>query len=398
MFKSLLKKGLVILLALVICLALPSCKKEPPAPEIHTSNVIRTGNSCIFEYGSFLYFSYDGIYRYNTVTGELTNACIDPECEGECPLHGGMSRIGALEDGKLYFFAFRAFSHDIVLGYQDLGSGEVTVLETLSQNEQSRDTTFVNGGYFYYYAGILKDGGDPKNPADYESHLCRIPTVGGEREVLESPAGIPQMIIDGKLLMFGSGLSLYDLETGLEKVVWNYKEDGFKLVRDFSYVDGKIYLIAERPASEAEEMVSEYTGVVYTKHAFLISIDISTGEWMKVTDEAVESFTVTNDRVYYYPTALRYLYVPDNYKTDPDGVYHSFFGSTLYSRNLDGSDLRTEYSTEAINSCYDFTVIDGKLYGSISVFEESAKTAAKSEFCAVDLATGNIIDRESFKK
>ena len=398
MFGSALKKSFIILLAAVICFTLASCKKEPPAPEIHTSDVIRSGKACIFEYGSFLYFSYDGIYRYNTLTGELSSACIDPECDGKCPLHGGMSRIGALEDGKLYFFAFQAFSHDILLGYQDIVSGEVKVLDTLSDKELSKDITFVNSGYFYYYAGILKEGGNAKDPADYESRLCRVPTSGGEREVLDSPIDTPQLVIDGKLLAYGSELSLYELETGEKRVLWDFKKDGFKLVRDFSYVDGRIYLIAEVPASDAEEMVSEYTGVVYTKHAFLISVDIATGEWKKLADEAVESFTVTNDRVYYYPTELRYLYVPDNYEKNPDGVYHSFFGSTLYSRKLDGSDLRAEYTNEAINTCYDYTVIDGRLYGSVSIFEESAKSAARAEFCALELASGSIIDREDFKK
>ena len=159
-----MQRCIIILLALVICLPLTACRKEPPATEIHTSKVIRSGSTCFFEYGNFLYFSYDGIYRYNTVTGELSSACLDPECEGECPLHGGMSRIGALEDGKIYFYAFKAFTHDIYLGYQDLISGEVTVLDTLSENEYSKDFTFVVDG-----EDVAKQC---KKPEDKNDRLC----------------------------------------------------------------------------------------------------------------------------------------------------------------------------------------------------------------------------------
>lgn len=401
MFKTTLSKMqrcIIILLALVICLPLTACRKEPPATEIHTSKVIRSGSTCFFEYGNFLYFSYDGIYRYNTVTGELSSACLDPECEGECPLHGGMSRIGALEDGKIYFYAFKAFTHDIYLGYQDLISGEVTVLDTLSENEYSKDFTFVNGGYFYYYAGILKDGGDSKKPEDYETHLCRIPTAGGEREVIDGPQGYPQMIIDGKLLMQSSGLSLYDLETGIEKVIWNYGEHGYKGVRDFSYVDGKVYCLGIIESENAEVVVNKYTGITYLKNMFIISIDITTGEWKKVADEAVESFNVTNDRIYYFPSELRYLYVPENYEKNPDDIFHCFFSPTLYSRKIDGSDKRAEYTNEAINTCYDYTVIDGKFYGNIGFYDESLRRGARSELCTIDLETGEIIDKEKVRK
>ena len=154
----------------------------------------------------------------------------------------------------------------------------------------------------------------------------------------------------------------------------------------------------QKPAEDAEIIANEYTGVTYAKNTFLISVDISTGEWMKVTNEAVETFTVANDRVYYYPTDLRYLYVPENYEKDPDGVKVSFFGATLYSRKHDGSDLRAEYTNEEIDSCYDYTVIDGKLYGSICVYDEALRGSSRAEFCAVDLATGSIVDRDGFKK
>ena len=367
MLGSTVKRGILFLISLALCLSLAACSKEPQAPEIHTTSVVRAGYSPIFEYGNFLYFARTGIYRYNTVTGELTSACLDPECEGDCSLHGGMSRIGALIDGKLYYFAFQSFTHDIYLACQDLISGKVTVLDTLNENELARQNTFVDGGYFYYYAGILKDGGDPKRPEDYESHLCRVPLEGGEREVLQSPIGIPHMIIDGKLLMAGTSVTLYDLETGIEKVVWSYTEHGYKSVSEFSYVDGKLYFIATVPDDKVEPMVCEYTGVNYAKSTYLISVDISTGEWAKVTDEAVEAYTVTDDRVYYYPTTLRYLKVPEDYERNPDGIRHSFFSDTLYSRKLDGSDLKTECTIGSLNTCYDFTVLDGKLYGSVSV-------------------------------
>lgn len=395
MFRNTITKILcIMLLATLICFPLAACTREPSEPEIHTTDVIRSGMTSMFEYANFVYFSRGEIFRYNTVTGELDSACLDPECGGKCVIHAGMSRIGALEDGKLYFYSFSAFTHDVNFAYQDLISGEVTILDTLSEYEFTRDNSFVSGGYLYYYAGILKDGGDAKNYDDYETHLCRIPLSGGEREVLETPSGIPQMIIDGKLVMFGNSISLYDLDTGIEKIVWNCAEHGFRKVSELSYVNGKIFALAEAPAENCEMMVNEYTGVTYAKNTFLVSVDITTGEWNKVTEEAVESFTVTDDRVYYFPTDLRYLYVPKNAESNKDGVKVSFFGDTLYSRKHDGSDVRAEYTNEKIDTCFDYTVINGRLYGSIDLYGSEST----GSFCAVDLATGEILGTHDVRK
>lgn len=381
-----------IILAVLIISSLGSCATDLSEPALHTSVVIRSGVASVYEFGDFLYFSKGPIFRYNTATAEMSSACLDPECGNKCPLHCGFTRIGALEDGKLYFFAFMGLSDNIYLAYQDLISGDVTVLDTLSENEFAREVTFINDGYFYYYAGVLKDGGNERNQEDYEIHLCRISTSGGERDVLETPSGIPQMIVNGKLVMIGNNISIYDLETKLEKVVWNYTEYGFKKVSELSYVNGKIFALAETSSKNCEMMVNQYTGVTYANNTFLVSVDINTGEWMKVTEEAVESYAATDDRIYYYPTDLRYLYVPANYEKNPDGVKVSFFSATLYSRKHDGSDLKSEYTNESINTCYDYTVIGGKLYGNISLYDEAESNSARSKFCAIDLAMGEIID------
>ncbi len=394
MFKATItamQRGIIILLTLLLCLPLAACTKEPPAPAIHTTSVLRSGSTSMFEYGNFVYFSRGEIFRYNTVTGELTSACLDAECDGKCPLHGGMTRIGMIEDGKMYFYSFAAFTHEINLGYQDLISGGVTVLETLSQYEMTNDLTFVNNGYFYYYAGILKDGGDPKNYEDYESRLCRIPVTGGEREVLETPKGYPLFIIDGKLILNGSTVSVYDLDTKLEKVVWNYSADGFTNVGDVSYVGGRLYMIAKVPAGNAETVFDQYKKVEYAKNTFLVSVDISTGEWAKVTEEPVESYTLTDDRVYYFPSEVRHLYVPENYEKRLEDICVSFIGATLHSRKLDGSDPRNEYTNENFYTCYDYTVIDGKLYGIVSFFDEAKKKSSDSGFAAIDLINGTVI-------
>ena len=381
----------LIILALILCLPLAACTKEPPAPSIHTTSVIRSSELSMFEYGNFIYFSRGEIFRYNTLTGELTSACFDPECDGKCPLHGGITRIGMIEDGKMYFYSFAAFTHDINLGYQDLISGTVTVLETLNQYEMTNDLTFVSNGYFYYYAGVLKDGGDPKKYEDYDTRLCRIPLTGGEREILETPNGIPTLIVDGKLVMIGRAVTVYDIETKLEKVVWNFSEDGFKQVSDISYVDGKLYMIAKASAEDAERVYNEYKGVEYTKNLFLVSVNISTGEWQKVTEEAVEAYTLTDDRVYYFPTEIRNLYIPEDYEKNREDIHVTTFGATLYSRKPDGSDPRAEYTRENLYTCYDYTVIGGKLYGFISLCDEVNHVKTNSDFSAIDLSTGEII-------
>ena len=192
-------------------------------------------------------------------------------------------------------------------------------------------------------------------------------------------------------------VSVYDLDTKLEKVVWNYSADGFTNVGDVSYVGGRLYMIAKVPAGNAETVFDQYKKVEYAKNTFLVSVDISTGEWSKVTEEPVESYTLTDDRVYYFPSEVRHLYVPENYEKRLEDICVSFIDATLYSRKLDGSDLKTECTIGSLNTCYDFTVLDGKLYGSVSVYNESDESR-DAAFCAVDLRTGAILDSDVAKK
>ncbi len=385
-----MKKITTLLLALILCLSFASCKKEPPEPEIHTTNVIR---SDMFEYGNFVYTARGSIYRFNTLTGETESACLDPECDGKCPLHGGMSKLGALRDGKLYFWSFMAFTHDIYIGYQDLISGEVTVLVTLSDSELSSDINFVDGGYLYYYAALLREGGDERNPEDYERKLCRVPVEGGESEVIEIPGGTIMTAADGKLILLSNTLSVYDIEIGIERVIWDFKSDGYSYISDISYLDGKLYCLAKIPAESAEVVHSEYQDVTYAKDLFLVSVDVNTGEAKRVVEDAVESFCVTDDRIYYSPFELRHLFVPDNYKSDQSGLVTSFCADSLYSCKHDGSDVRAEYSNPNIKGYGEFTVVGGKVCGKISIYDEDNKYNKPAEFVSVNLENGEVLSR-----
>ena len=378
---------ILVLFAAILCFASVACSQEPPVPEIHNTSVIRPR---IFEYGNFVYYGMQNIYRCNTVTCEIESACLDPECEGKCPLHGGMSTLGAIEDGKLFFYSYEAFTHNIHFAYQDLISGEVTILKTLSQNEFAGDVNFVNNGYFYYYAGILREGGDEKNPDDYEARLCRIPTSGGDQEILDAPGGSAKMIVDEKLIIVNDGITVYDLESGLEKKLWSCKGNGYYYIDQLTYLGGKLYFLAYVTDTEAEKMESEYKGS-YPKNSFLVSVDINSGEWKKVIEEEVFAFTVTDDRIYYSPFKLRHLYVPENYQNNANDVVVSMIDSTLYSCNHDGGDIKAVFNNEIISSYYDFTVIDGRLHGMMSLYDESKHDTTRLLFCSVDLATGEVL-------
>ena len=391
-----MKRIVTIILALVFCLNLAACAVEPEEPKIHESRVVRGD---MFEYGNFIYTARGSIYRFNTLTGEVEPACLDPECDGKCPLHGGMSQLGALVGGRLYFWSFMPFTHDIYIGYQDLITGEVRVLVTLGDSEMSSSYTFVDGGYLYYYAALLREGGDESNPEDYERRLCRVPVDGGEREVVETPRGVIMLAADGKFILLSGTLSLYNAESGTEQVIWDYKADGYTGISDLSlsYLDGKIYCLAKIPAENAETVHSEYQDVTYAKNHFLVSVDVNTGEVKRVVEEAVEAFAVTDDRIYYAPFDVRYLFVPENYKPDSEGLVISFNSDTLYSCAHDGSDVREEFTNPNIKSYREFTVVGGKVCGKITVYDENKKYNAPAEFVSVSLEDGAVLSRAEIK-
>ena len=178
-----MKKNFVrfVCLTLVMCIFLPlvACKKEDPSTDTNNNGddnkkVVTTAkNSELIAYGNYFFYMSKKISRYNRKTGELTKACRDIECDGKkCPLECVYSTIAGVYDDKLYFFAYQNWklNDKIFIGYQDILTGEVTALKTIDADliSMGSDQIYVDGGYVYYEATSLKEGGDKKNPNSYD--------------------------------------------------------------------------------------------------------------------------------------------------------------------------------------------------------------------------------------
>ena len=287
----------------------------------------------------------------------------------------------------------------VFIGYQDILSGEVTLLKTMDSDLISLGSDYicVEGEYVYYEATTLKEGGDKKNPNDYERSICRISLDGKKDEVFIKCAENEGMAIvcDGKIIM-GSDGELYsmDIETKEKNFLFDCEEyDTLNTMGNIRYVNGKIYFTALSKYS----YVSEITGGEWPQE-ILFSVDINTGEVKKVLEEPVVNFCVTDDAVYYVPFKYRILYMPEDYENNKDDLRTWKMDYTVYACDLDGKNVRAVYSNDKISCSRWMAVIGGVLYSYISDYDEEEHTySSKLSFGAIDLETGKAIT-EKFPK
>ena len=376
--------------ALSLCFSSVSCKKELDnnGSELHTTNVKKYG---IAEYGNYVYCEWGKIYRFNRATKELLTACMDAECDGDCPVDCVMSYFAGIDDQKLFFCGWQQFTHNVFLAYQDIVTGEVKVLKTLSEIEDSGGyITFVDNGWWYYKCKILKDGGDATNPKDYDSYICRISTDGtkDEQVIQCENAEALEMVGDQKIITSLSG-KIYSVDANSKErlEIFDYNQYGYiNSATHFSFLDGKLYFLARSGVTETSEYIQQKFQL-----SFLISIDINTGYVCKILENPIANFCLTEDGIYYSPFKLRHLFLPENPEENQDQITVCLFDESLYVCDLNGENIRKVYTNDQLDYTEKFTVIDNTLYGWMFDYNDITHTFDKTFFGAIEFDTGRII-------
>ena len=222
MSKSILLRFLSLAVAIVLCFLCNSCKSDTQRDknDVYSTDVKKHG---FVEYGNYIYCEWGKIYRFNRKTESFTFACMDPECDGNCPMDCIMSYFAGVYEERVYFCGWQQYTHNVILAYQNIVTGEIQVLKTLSDIEDSNVyLSFIEDGYWYYTQRILKEGGDKSNPNDYEPYVCRMSLDGGREETVikcDSSENL-SMVADGKIITIQDGI-IYstEIETKNKKIL-----------------------------------------------------------------------------------------------------------------------------------------------------------------------------------
>ena len=138
----------------------------------------------------------------------------------------------------------------------------------------------------------------------------------------------------------------------------------------------------------------QYTGG-QQRMSFLMCIDLASGQAERVVERPVETFSVTEQGIYYVPFELRHLYVPENPEQNPRGVKYCLFEESIYFCGHDGSDAKIVYTNDKLDFSFRFTVIDNTLYGWLFDYNEQEKNFSSSGyFGSVNFDTGRIVHAE----
>ena len=274
---------------------------------------------------------------------------------------------------------------------QDIFSGEIKILVTLSKLEDSYRVRFhVWDGHLYYNRKILREGGDFENPDDYIPHICRVSVDGGEEETLFASNEALVVVADNKIITRENGtMYSYDLETKNKQTLFNVEEIGYKnAVGLYQYLNGKVYFIC----MDDTFSISEYNKKKYLNR-YLLSVDIHTGVVKRVIEEPVISYALTDDTIYYFPFEVRYLYIPED--SDPSGAVVYLASATLYACDINGENQRAVYTNENWDVADRFTVVGNKLFALIYEFDQKTHTFPDEGYWGyLDLDTKEIIPAE----
>lgn len=394
-----MKKRITTILALLLLLCatitlLSACrdKDKHEINELHQTEVVKND---LAEYGNFVWAESGRIYRFNRKTETFYTACNDPECDGRCPVDCVMSFFAGVHDQKLYFSAYQQFTHLTLLAYQDVVTGETHVLKTMSDAADPKSyQTFIDADWWYYKCMQLKEGGDATKPADYEPYICRISLDGSKDEIVSKLDDTESlyMAADGKVITnLTDKLYVLDMATGQKQELYDFTQNGYRSTMSTAqYYDGKMYFtaLAQNYATE------QYTGG-QQRMSFLMCIDLASGQAERVVERPVETFSVTEQGIYYVPFELRHLYVPENPEQNPRGVKYCLFEESIYFCGHDGSDAKIVYTNDKLDFSFRFTVIDNTLYGWLFDYNEQEKNFSSSGyFGSVNFDTGRIVHAE----
>ncbi len=356
-----------VIALLMTCALFFSCNsKIDTKSTVHTSKVINSFG--LGEYGQFIYSGSSIILKFNRNTGEMIKACADPECDGKCELESGLVRVIQIYDGKMFFWSYPSKARSsIIYGWQDIITGEVKILVNLNEDEGDGKGAFVYDGFIYYTRTALKDGADPSETDSYSGFMCRTPINGGKEERLrEAENESFAMVADGFFITFqGDRLISYDKSFSVPKVLFSCEEAGYKsFVSTCQYYDGNLYFICSSDGS------------------YLVSLNLGTGSFRKVTDYEIQSFCLTESGIYVTPYVLKVIDTDDF--NNP--VYSTY--SSLNFLSFDGSSDKTVYTNDKLNFGLEFTVIDNTLFGWAQDFDEEAHRWGEKFFLSINLNNG----------
>ncbi len=389
---TILRVLLPVMCMTLLWTATTACSDGPPlsGTQTATTAVIRP---IMFRHGRYIYESGNRMKRYDPASHIQTPACLTPDCGGTCPLDSVITEINGIYDGRLYFYSFEAFTHKVMLGYQDLISGEVKVLVELSEAEQGSTKTHVHDGYLYYQCKRLRDGGDPSDPNDYEASISRVSVDGGRAESVCKPGGkgLLMGVEDQLILEQNAVLYTYNIADGEIRELYDLGKGGFTLIKSGIFsARGRLCFLASTGAVDGDATLGFSHLLTY-----LVSIDLHTGRGGKLLEAPVEFFDMDESGIYYIPYQLRVLHIPDDFEEDDDPnklsrVLLSTQDAHLWACDLDGGNSRKVAEKLDFDPVATATVVDGELYGTIKAYDMDAHT---SEILtgAVDLTSGEVI-------
>ncbi len=372
----------------VTCLFACAEKPQPPISS-ESSAIIR---SCdIQKHGRYIYRAGGRLTRYDPVSATASFACLTPDClhstTGTCPLDAAITEPTAVSDGRLYFYSFAAFTHEILLGWQDLITGEIRVLVTLSSAEEGLPAAGVHDGYLYYQCRTLREGGSAENPDDYRPTVSRVPVDGGRPTVVLEKAAdeILWLVADGKLILGREServLYAYDIATQEKKCIYDLAADGFTMIKSKPlYTEGKLYFLAGTNQRATDPRV-EYTHTLQ----YLVAVDVRESGGGAVIHTPVEEFDLYGGEIYYVPYKLRTF----GLSADQDeGEMFTTRDDTLWACDLGGKNPRPIVTLDRTD-IRAMVVSDGQMYGQITRYHSEDGTRELFRG-AIDLASGELI-------
>ena len=383
-------------IVLMMCITSISCTKKRDGDDLNGYST-RVKKTNIAEYGNFIYIRHSGkMYRFNRRTEKLSDACMNIECEGMCPVDCVMGEFVGASDGKMYFCGWQQYTHRTYLAYQDIMSGDTKIVKMLEDKEDpSEYYTYIEDGYWYYKRMVLKKGGAAENPEDYESYICRVSLDGKKDELFakSSQSEYLKMVDSGKVITVQNNvIYMTDTKTKEKTKVYDLLENGYETISsEMSCIDGKAYFLVK--------LSQKYVNEEFNKKCMLFSLlymDINTGEVKILVDEPVVDFCVTEDAVYYVPFKFR---VPEGYTSDSTDKTYRMDDGTLYACDYDGKNIRKIFSDPSIEYAgMGFTVIDGFIYSWMNEVDPKTYQLGPLFIGGIEIATGRLIKTKKPEK
>ena len=381
-----IKKSSRVICLGVLCavlIALNACS-EPPSDLSATENAVQI-LSGIHQNRNYVYYSFfqTNNFRYNTNTSEFSYVCIDPTCDHskDCPLYD--SDIAFVAKDRLYLRGtyYGKGIDSQYYGYYDLTDGTKKILRDCTVEESYGGYPVTDGEYMYYTYKKLRENGDKDNAEDYIPAVCRMNLDGGIEQFLTYMSGENAQLCfaaNGRLIFMASNILFSTNPDGSDKKT--IYDGEYVIVMDSMHLYGDhIYILAADGSSETRLDGKE----VFKRK--LLRVNIDTGEYNELLSDHVGAFVMNNEKIYYYPYKLNYLYSPEDLEKQMCEVYTVDYD--MWCCELDGSDPQKLFDYENL-LISQISCLNGKIYGLFRTFDETTLEKSAPMFMCIDLTDG----------